>query len=284
MLTRSFFHLPTIGAKRELQLWQDGVTHWDDLENRPELREKWKFINAVLPLVATSKSRLAQNDVKYFTDALGVQQCWRAFPHFKETVAYVDIETTGLGYGQDHITTIALYDGKTINYYVYGENLSDFVRDIQRYALLVTFNGRSFDVPFMERVFGIRFPQGHIDLRNVLRGLGLKGGLKKIEMTLGLDRQALTGVDGFFAVLLWREFKKTKDRRCLETLLAYNIEDVVNLEYLIHYACNAYLAQTPFAEQFTLNIPPRPSIPVVADEDVIRRVKSRYDSMPNPWN
>jgi hypothetical protein len=33
----------------------------------------------------------------------------------------------------------------------------------------------------------------------------------------------LIDVDGFFAVLLWWDFKRNKNQKALETLLAYNI-------------------------------------------------------------
>ena len=47
---------------------------------------------------------------------------------------------------------------------------------------------------------------------------------------MGLDRGYLEGVDGYFAVLLWREYELYHDQEALETLLAYNIADTVNLE------------------------------------------------------
>jgi hypothetical protein len=40
----------------------------------------------------------------------------------------VDIETTGLSVPPSEITTIALYDGKSVRHYVNGYNLDDFPR------------------------------------------------------------------------------------------------------------------------------------------------------------
>ena len=77
------------------------------------------------------------------------------------------------------ITTVALYDGAVIRTYVRGENLDKFPAGVAQYDLLVTFNGRCFDVPFCEAQFpGLRLDQTHIDLRYVLRSLGYRGGLK----------------------------------------------------------------------------------------------------------
>jgi uncharacterized protein YprB with RNaseH-like and TPR domain len=50
------------------------------------------------------------------------------------------------------------------------------------------YNGKTFDVPFIEKYFGIRMNHAHIDLRYVLKSLGYAGGLKRCEKALGLDR------------------------------------------------------------------------------------------------
>jgi len=46
-------------------------------------------------------------------------------------------------------TFIALFDGRSIRTYVQGENLNRYADDIQDYRMLVTYNGKSFDVPYM---------------------------------------------------------------------------------------------------------------------------------------
>jgi len=56
-------------------------------------------------------------------------------------------------------------------------------------------------------------------LRYVLKSLGYSGGLKSCEKALGLDRGDLDGVDGYFAVLLWRDYQKKHNEKALETLL-----------------------------------------------------------------
>ena len=78
----------------------------------------------------------------------------------------------------------------------------------------------------------------HFDVCFLLRRLKIKGGLKKIEKTFGISRGALEDLDGYSAVLLWKKYAKTKKIEYLETLLAYNNEDVINLEFLLHKAYN----------------------------------------------
>ncbi len=87
----------------------------------------------------------------------------------------------------------------------------------------------------------IKFPQVHFDLCFLLRRLGLTGGLKGVERSLSILRNDLEEVDGYIAVLLWHKYKRTKDPRYLETLLAYNTEDVINLEYMLYYAYNGLI-------------------------------------------
>ena len=159
-----------------------------------------------------------QDNPSYFSNLLPSNQSWRLFPEFRDSTVYLDIETTGLDRYFNDITTIALYDGHEIKTYVQGQNLDDFIEDIQKYKVIVTYNGKSFDIPFIEHYFNIRLDHAQIDLRYVLYSLGLKGGLKSVERQLGMGRGDLSDIDGFFAVLLWDEFQRTGDPKALETL------------------------------------------------------------------
>jgi uncharacterized protein YprB with RNaseH-like and TPR domain len=197
---------------------------------------------------------------------------WRLFPEFRRSIAYLDIETTGLGGPGDHITTIALHDGRSISWYIKGKNLGDFKRDIKRYKVIATFNGKCFDIPFIENEMRITMDHAHIDLRYVLRSLGYTGGLKRCEKMLGIERAGLQGIDGFFAVLLWNDFKENINQKALETLLAYNIQDAVNLETLMVIAYNMKLKDTPFFETHKLPLPATPDNPFKADTFTVRRI------------
>lgn len=84
-------------------------------------------------------------------------------------------------------------------------------------------------------------------------------------------------MDGYFAVLLWHEYERHGDSRALETLLAYNIEDVVNLEHLMHESYNLKLACTPFAGDMRLSVPPRPEVPFAPDQAVLRSIREKTD-------
>jgi uncharacterized protein YprB with RNaseH-like and TPR domain len=153
--------------------------------------------------------------------------------------------------------------------------MQDFPRDIARYSLLVTYNGKCFDLPFIERYFKIKLDQhAHLDLRFILAGLGYKGGLKSCEKQLGINRGDLERVDGYMAVLLWQEYRRHGNVRALETLLSYNMEDTVNLELLACLAYNELIASTPFRE-CKLALPPSPGVevPFKAAPEIIEKLR-----------
>lgn len=279
MLRNTFCHIPGIGPKSEATLWKRGIRSWDDASKIPT-RELPKRNHQFLKSRALeSITRLEAGDSGYFADKMPAQEMWRMFPEFRDSTVYLDIETTGLAGSENAITTIATYDGKTILYYVKDHNLESFRRDIERYQAVVTFNGRCFDVPFIEKYFGIRMPRAHIDLRFVLKSLGYGGGLKGCEKRLGIDREDLDGVDGFFAVLLWQDFQHTHNIRSLETLLAYNILDAVNLETLMVMAYNEKLRKTPFADTHQLPLPGPVENLFEADIATVKRImdlRERY--------
>jgi len=276
MLRNTFCHIPGIGAKSERQLWAAGVRSWQDLAHGADLPLSPAATQRAVEWAAESERRLAGNDCAYFGEHLAACDEWRMFAEFRHTVAYLDIETTGLGGVNDYITTIALYDGREIFHYVQGRNLGDFARDISRYSLLVTYNGKSFDVPFIRNDLGLEMGQAHIDLRYVLASVGYRGGLKGCERQLGLDRGSLADVDGFFAVLLWFDYIRNRNARALETLLAYNMLDVVNLATLMVLAYNLHLKATPFAQTHRLPVPVPPKVPFEPDQATIDRIKREH--------
>lgn len=274
MLKNTFCHIPGIGPKSEQNLWTMGIRSWEDVLSMPPLhptRKKYSFLKS---RITQSVAALEQKDPNFFVDSLSAGSHWRIFSEFRDSTAYLDIETNGLAGRDSRITTIAMYDGKKVFTYVKDRNLLQFVQDIQRYKVLVTYNGRCFDIPVIENRLGIKLRQAHIDLRFVLKSLGYTGGLKGCEKKLGLHRDELDGVDGYFAVLLWNEFIAKKNDKALDTLLAYNILDAVNLEHLMIEAYNMKVDSTPFAE--THKLPQAPSVdnPFKADTETVGRLMS----------
>ena len=275
MLQHTFCHIHGIGAKTEQRLWEAGILSWNDWREHSGVSLPKKSRMEIHEIFEISLDALKNHNPNFFCDRLTSSDQWRIFPHFRNSTAFIDIETTGLGEDSE-ITTIALYNGSEVFYYVNGRNLEDFIKDIAKYSVVVSYNGKGFDVPFIERFFRVKLPQAHIDLRYVLSRLGFKGGLKGCEKQMGINRGVLDGVDGYFAVLLWHQYQRYDDEAALETLLAYNIEDTVNLERLLVEAFNRNLLKTPFAKKLSLPYPPEPMLPFQADLGCVEKLKRQH--------
>jgi uncharacterized protein YprB with RNaseH-like and TPR domain len=279
MLTNTFCHMPGIGKRIEAGLWSVGITSWD-AALRPSSAKASKRITASRAThIGDSLNQYAMGNLAFFADRLSATEHWRLYHDFRDSCAFVDIETNGFDY-PPMITTIALYDGRTIRHYVNGQNLKDFPADLKPYRLLVTYGGRTFDGPKIEGYFGIRLSQGHIDLQYPLRSLGYKGGLKGCEQAIGISRPGLEGLDGLAAVILWNEYRRKKSVKALETLLAYNIQDAVTLHTLMIHAHNEKVKVTPFAAKYQLPLPARPEVPFSPDERIVSRIRG----LLNPQN
>src|SRR6266566_1292862 len=237
MLTRSFIHLQGVGKTTEARLWQRGATDWDAfLQIRDELGMARGKVAYWGDCLEECRKRLAGEDSRYFARTLAPRDQWRAYPEFRHQILYLDIETTGSG-TDDEVTVVGVYDGRELRQYVRGVNLHRFPEEMELCGLLVTFFGSGFDLPVLRRAFrDTRFDVLHIDLCHALKRLGYSGGLKRVETELGISRSEQTaGLSGWDAVRLWEEYCRGNGHS-LARLLAYNEEDVVNLERLMAIA------------------------------------------------
>ena len=145
--------------------------------------------------------------------------------------AYLDIETTFSG----AISMIGIYRPDVGTIQLVGGG----VRDVPLYEALdgastiVTFNGTCFDLPIIRKrlLVDLKAEFDHCDLMYICRKQQLRGGLKKIEATLGIGRET-AGITGYDAPRLWDRYECTGDEAALDTLLRYNREDVINLAAL----------------------------------------------------
>lgn len=241
MLRNSFLHIEGISVDDEEDLWSSGIRDWEDALDTNHLNAVQK------QSVEESVLALENRDAVYFGEAYRARERWRLLPDFEDETAFLDIETTGLG-GDAYLTMCGIVDSSGFKAYVRGDNLDDLVNDLEQYKLVVSFNGISFDVPWLRRELGPLLEQAaHVDLMHVLRGVGLKGGLKKIEKSVGLDRgDDLSLLSGRDAVHLWN-MSQDGEPNALETLIRYNAEDVASLPRLAEYAYGQNSAGTPMA-------------------------------------
>ena len=134
----------------------------------------------------------------------------------------------------DEITVIGTFNGYSPRFFVKDNNLRDFPEYLKKFKIIVTFNGKLFDVPFIKKAFpNIEIPKVHIDLRFLLHTIGLYVPLKEIEKQIDFVRPGeLKDVGGREAVILWHQYLKG-DSKSIEDLLLYNAHDVVNLKRLL---------------------------------------------------
>lgn len=236
MLRHTFLHAPGVGRVTERRIWRQART-WDAfLEKGDKVRVSERVRTSVRRIIWESKRRLAAGDHRFFAAWLPTPELWRAYGDFREDAAYLDIETTGLNWSGDLITLVGLSDGRRFRTYIRGIDLDELPADLWRYKVLVTFNGTHFDLPVMRNAFPTLPPMLHIDLQYPLRRLGLRGGLKRIERVLRLDRpDELAGLRGSDAVRLWRRYERGDDD-ALDALIGYNREDAENLRPLMDHA------------------------------------------------
>ena len=233
-LANSFIGVDGVGERTERDLWRAGVTHWDAFDGATAPGVGPTLGDRIGAFVDEARGRLAAGDARFFAEALPDREAWRLFEDFRDRAAYLDIETTGLSRRRDDVTVVTVHCPGDTRTLVRGRDLSREALEaaLADAAVLVTFNGARFDVPFLETSFGLELDRAHVDLMYPCRRLGLTGGLKAIERTVGIgrDRPDLGGRD---AVRLWHRYARRGDEGALETLVDYNREDTANLEMLM---------------------------------------------------
>ena len=252
VLTRTFIHLPQVGPERERAFWADGLLCWDDMLSTRDLFDIGPPTSHEECLVE-SRSRLAAGDARWFEENLSSKHAWRMAADFDDgRVAYLDIETDGspgdhLPEGEDApggTTVVAVWDGLKARVFLRGLDLHELPAYLAPYKVLCTFNGKFFDIPYLEKRYGKEFfPGAHLDLRPITTAVGLTGGLKKIEKLLGIQRPAdIQRYSGYDAVKLWGAYRAGRPD-ALEPLARYNLADAVNLQALLRAAYNTAIVQ-----------------------------------------
>ncbi|GGM72742.1 uncharacterized protein YprB with RNaseH-like and TPR domain [Halarchaeum rubridurum] len=227
----SFIAVDGVGERTERSLWADGVRHWDDFDP-DHLGEKTG--RAVDDYIAAARERLAAGDADFFAETLPDGELWRTYENFAENACFFDIETTGLDAATNDVTTVSFHRGGETTTLVRGDDLTaaNVRAELDAADLLVSFNGKRFDAPFIESSFDLDVTTPHLDLMYPCKRLDLTGGLKQIESELGLDREGVEGVDGREAVRLWHRYERENDEAALDRLVEYNRYDTVNLRAL----------------------------------------------------
>jgi len=231
MITRTFCHIKGITERKEQELWKRGINSWEEFLQKKHLHNSSQ---SSCTHIQHSITQLQNNNLNFF-QSLPSNQQWRLYKHAKP--CFLDIETTGLSKQRNSVTTIGMFDGQESKVLINGKDIHQFEHEMKQYNMLITFNGKCFDVPFLKHHFpSTNLNMLHVDLRYVMKTLGYTGGLKKIEKEVGITRtDELAEVDGYEAVRLWKRYKRG-DTAALQTLVEYNRADTVNLKTLMDFA------------------------------------------------
>jgi len=177
-------------------------------------------------------------------------------------VLFLDTETTGLSGGAGTVAFeigIGFIDhrGLVIRQYVmrdYGEEsamLTEIAELIKRFDVIVSFNGKSFDIPLLESrmiMCRIRLPLSqmpNLDLLHASRRV-YKLRLRRCNLT-ALEEAVLGHVrtddlPGSQVPQRYFDYIRTGDFSLLEDVLRHNFEDVKNLAVLTAHLCSVFRA------------------------------------------
>lgn len=181
----------------------------------------------------------------------------------KTKFCFLDIETTGFSRKKDQIVLIGLLYArdrkfKLRQYFLEDprqekELLKSFINDLSEFDLMITYNGLSFDYPFIQsRAKKHQLPLKlnefkHVDLykhiqknKNILPIENYR--LKTIEKLLGIHRK--DEISGGESVDLYHEYTQNKDERIRYRILLHNYEDIFYLPSIT--GIFSYFPKNPF--------------------------------------
>ncbi len=242
MIKSSFVFLPKIKAAKEKAIWKQGIKIWDDFLKADMIKGISKSSKkAYDKLIILAKKALIDEDSSYFAKKLPSTETWRIYEYFKEDAIFLDIETSNASKSKSYLTVVGLFNGIDTKIMVKDVNLDIAVlrKELKNYKIMLTFNGSSFDLPYLNKAYPGLLPNvPHIDIRTLAGKAGLRGGLKEIEKELGIKRDYID-VEKIFSgdpIKLWKMYKGSGDRHYLELLVRYNEEDVINLKKIAEYS------------------------------------------------
>lgn len=231
-IENSFIPVSGIGEKTEKSFWEKGITHWDHVEDTSNLTENRK--QKILEFIQKARRNLEVNNEVFFKQKFPKKELWRTYRNFEEDVAFFDIETTGLEPERNRVTTVSIHRGDETKTLIRGKDLTreKLEQEFFKASMIVSFNGKRFDQPFLEKSFDMQIENPHLDLMYTCKRLGYSGGLKEIEKQMNIERE-LEDLDGREAIRLWKKYEKEGDEEALRKLVEYNQYDTVNLRDLL---------------------------------------------------
>jgi uncharacterized protein YprB with RNaseH-like and TPR domain/predicted nuclease with RNAse H fold/dephospho-CoA kinase len=253
LLIHTFQHFKGIGAKTERELWRSGIVSWEDYVSRHAVQLSMFSLEPEdedLIQVSRSHQALTTQDADFFARSLPRPLHYRIALSFPSRTMFLDIETTGLSRYYDTITLVGWSMGGEYNVYIKGDDPTPVRQALAEAKAIVTFNGSLFDVPFLLYEFSdLQLPAAHVDLRFLAKRIGLVGGQKDVETSIGLQRPGvLSQLRGEAAPLLWHKYRRG-DLDCLKLLVSYNYADIEGMKFVLDTAVERLLELNELPKQ-----------------------------------
>lgn len=176
------------------------------------------------------------------------------YEDFKDkNICFLDIETTGLSSKYNNVILIGglcikdkeMYITQFFANHVNEEHelLTEFKKFLNSFDYIITYNGASFDIPFLNKrldhhkiIHNINEIL-HIDLLKLVRKhkelLGLQNcKLKTVEKSLGIYREDT--ISGKESLDLYRSYMNTNDNNKKKAILKHNYDDIYYLPQLLY--------------------------------------------------
>ncbi len=214
MIDQVFQHCSGIGPVCEGRLKEGGFISWDDCFTRSDElplgpKKRKQFIGDL----KKSSLALKEKNISFLLKSFPSKEHWRILSEYFNEATFFDIEISDLSWYESFPTVIAAYRNGTFYHFTWKDNLDEFLDFLDECKLLVSFNGVSFDAPYLQNYFNIPpIEVPHVDLRWIAYHQGYRGGLKSIEKQLRVHRpESIGDVDGFEAVHLFHQWNRGKE-------------------------------------------------------------------------
>lgn len=174
----------------------------------------------------------------------------------KGNIGFFDIETTGLSPKINKVILSGILEfdnygnGKTIQLFAdefddEKKILSETAEILSQFDVIVTYNGKSFDIPFiLERMKKYNISNkldtlGHLDLYRVIKSHSEIPNIlpslkqKNIEKFMGISEKRKDEISGQDSVKQYKQYMVTKSKDIEENILLHNFDDILQLGRLL---------------------------------------------------
>lgn len=244
MILRTFSALTKIGLRKEQELWDKGIYSIQDFHKYNAKHHSETWTQHWQKETDSIKALLKKRDIENLLKILPNKLHYRLLPNIQKDLVFFDAEMIEVHNKKIIFMATCLFKNNIYSF-TQGKNLKELKIFLKDKQFLVTFGGTKNDLPLLYQSFKDKPFLIHIDLKNLTNQIKMKGGLKSIEIQLGLTRKYCHQINGADAPLLWQKFQTSKNQKILESLLHYNAEDTIHQPAILTH-CWGKILPSPF--------------------------------------